>query len=219
MPGDLLCKPIETAVVPAPVWNEKEADHRVANGLQLVAALLGFQARQSVEPVVRDALVAAINRIAAVGWVHRQLCRSESRDTINIASYLIDLTASLEQSCGASRRQILAHAQSHFVTAEFANVIGIVVTELVMNACKHAYAPGEVGSVDICLFFPDPSEFQMEVRDYGGPSNMDGPAPEAGVGTRIINAMSRKLNAVYAYVPDNEGTRFYMRGIVCPDAA
>jgi two-component sensor histidine kinase len=219
MSGDLLCKPREAAIVPSPVWDGQEADHRVANSLQLVAALLGLQAKQSVAIVVWDALAAAINRIAAVGLVHRQLSQPGSHAAIDIGSYLVDLTTLLEQHRGTGLHRILAHAQSRLVTAEFAKMIGVVVAELVMNACKHAYGPGESGSVDICLFFPKPSEFQLEVRDYGGPSTMDGSGPQAGVGTRIVNAMSRKLDTTYAYVPDDEGTRFYMHGIVYPDVA
>jgi hypothetical protein len=33
---------------------------------------------------------------------------------------------------------------------------------------------------------------------------------------RIIEAMSRKLNAVHVHIADEEGTRFLMRGTVFP---
>jgi len=202
-------------MVPAEVMSHHEADHRVANSLHLVSALLGFQARQSVNPEVRDALAAAINRIFAVAGIHRQLCQSDSSDVVDIASYFVDLASALEQGCGGgvAQKRVLVHVKRQMVPAAFASAMGIVITELVMNACKHAYGPDEPGTVEVRIFFPTPTDFQMEVRDYGGPTALRPPVCP-GIGTRIIDVMSRKLNAVYAYVPDEEGTRFLMQGAV-----
>jgi len=196
------------------VTAHQEIGHRLANSLQLISALLSFEGRGTRDPVARNALESAVQRISAVAGVHRQLYRSSSEHAVDIAAYLRDLAEGLEKSYGRGlgRRRIVIHAAPTTVPAEFATMLGILVSELVMNACKHAYAPTEPGSVDVCLFFPTETEFWMEVRDYGGPIGTERQGRPAGLGTQIIDAISRKLRAHYAYAPDDEGMRFIMNG-------
>src|SRR3546814_4446504 len=104
---------------------------------------------------------------------------------MRISDWSSDVCSSdLEQGFGggAGRKQISAHVQGQMVSADFACVLGILITELVINACKHAYAPDEPGEIEICLFFPAKSEFRMEVRDYGGKADDRRPVNPAGLG-------------------------------------
>lgn len=203
-------------VLPPETTSHNEADHRVANSLQLISSLLSLQARHSGDATIRDALGTAVRRIGAVGAIHEQLQRSGSQHSIDIARYLFDLAETIEQGFGGSigRKQISAHIQGRMVSADFASVLGIMITELVINACKHAYAPDEPGIIEICLFFPAKSEFRMEVRDYGGRADHRRREKPVGLGTSIIDAMCHKLNATYTYVLDDEGTRFLTSGTV-----
>lgn len=217
MTADVIREPAGIVTVLQPeTLSRKEVDHRVANSLQLISSLLSLQARQAADPSVRDALGAAVHRIGAVGAVHKLLHRSSLPHSIDIARYLFDLADTIEQGFGSGlgRKQISAHVQGNIVSPDFASVLGILVTELVINACKHAYAPDEPGDIEICLFFPSQSEFLMEVRDYGGKTDRRVAGQPAGLGTRIIDALSTRLNASYGYDADDEGTRFVMRGSV-----
>src|SRR3546814_17876652 len=99
------------------------------------------------------------------------------------------------------------------VSADFACVLGILITELVINACKHAYAPDEPGEIEICLFFPAKSEFRMEVRDYGGQADDRRPVNPASIGTGINNAKCRQVDAPYAYHHTYAGQRFMTKGV------
>lgn len=214
---DLIHEPAGGMVVlPAETISQRETDHRVANSLQLISSLLSVQARHTADESVRDALVTAIHRIGAVGAVHKQLHRARSPNAIDIATYLFDLAEAIEQTfCGGGgRKHISAHIQGRMVSADFASVLGILVTELVTNACKHAYAPDEPGDIEICLFFPARAAFRMEVRDYGGQPDDHQASRRPGLGTSIIDAMCCKLNATYAHVLDEEGTRFVANGRV-----
>ncbi|WP_420137789.1 sensor histidine kinase [Sphingomonas sp.] len=201
-------------VLPADPSDHQEVDHRVANSLQLITALLSLQAQRSPDPMLRDALTAAMHRVTAIGSVHRQLCQSGSPGSIDIASYLVDLAVGLEQGGRGGCRQVYVHAEPVLVPASFASILGILVTELVMNALKHAYAPGGPGDVDICLFFPSASDFWMEVRDYGQASTGPETPHHAGLGTDIINVMSRRLQATHCLRRDDQGMRFSIRGKV-----
>lgn len=214
---DVIRKPPAPAkVLPAEKISYQEIDHRVSNSLQLITSLLSVQAREAENISVREALEAAIHRICAVGTLHRQLCRSTSPRSVNIAGYLFDLAETIEESFGGSAMQkhISAHVQRRLVSPDFACVLGMLITELVINACKHAYAPDEPGDIEICLFFPTKSEFRMEVRDYGGEKGEGGSIKSLGLGISIIDAMCRRLDASYEFRVDSEGTRFLTNGIV-----
>lgn len=217
MTPDVIRDPAGTMTVLSPeTMTRREIDHRVANSLQLISSLLSLQAKQAADASVRDALGAAVHRIGAVSAIHKQLHQSGSQRSVDIACYLFDLAEIIEQGFGggAGRKQISAHVQGRMVSADFASVLGILVTELVINACKHAYAPDEPGEIEICLFFPAKSAFRMEIRDYGGKADDREAVKPAGLGKRIIDAMCRKLDATYAYLSDEEGTRFLTSGVV-----
>src|SRR4051794_755982 len=204
-----------TTVLPPGTMRRQEADHRVANSLQLISSLLSLQARQSADVSVRDALGIAAHRIDAVGAIHKSLHQSGSLCSVDIAAYLFDLAATIEQSFGgAGCKRILAHVQSGMVSPDFASALGIMVTELVINACKHAYAPGEEGDIEVRLSFPSRTQFRLEVRDFGGGYNHRAKAGPPGLGTTIIHAMCCKLDATFTYLANPAGTRFLAGGIV-----
>jgi two-component sensor histidine kinase len=51
----------------------REVDHRVKNSLQLVASMLGLQARKLTDQSASQALLEAQDRISAIAAVHDQL--------------------------------------------------------------------------------------------------------------------------------------------------
>ncbi len=50
-----------------------EVDHRVKNNLQMIGSLLAMQSRGVKDPVASDILKGALQRVEAIGTVHRQL--------------------------------------------------------------------------------------------------------------------------------------------------
>jgi two-component sensor histidine kinase len=213
---DTIRQPATTVVLPPDIISTKEVDHRVANSLQLISSLLSLQARRADDASVRDALGVAAHRIDAVGAVHKRLHQSDSLSSIDIAPYLFDLAETIEQGFGgtAGCKRIIAHVQGQMVSPDFASVIGIMITELVINACKHAYAPDEAGEILVRLFFPSRTGFRLEVRDFGKARNGRSNSRPAGLGTAIINAMCCKLEATFTYLATDEGTRFLASGTV-----
>lgn len=202
-------------VLPPETMRSQESDHRVANSLQLISSLLSLQARQASDASVRDALGVAAHRIDAVGSIHRRLHQGGSPSSIDIAPYLFDLAHTIEQGFGGGSacRRVIANVQGQMVPPGFASVLGIMITELVINACKHAYAPGEPGDIQIRLLFPSRTQFRLEVRDFGGTANRRSSAAP-GLGTAIINAMCSKLDATFTYLAGGGGTRFLASGMV-----
>lgn len=190
----------------------READHRIANSLQLVSALLSSEGRGVRDPIARAALDVCVQRIGAIAGIHRQLYASPESGGVDLCAYLVDLVGRLQSSFSCDRRQRPIHLEADPSTAsgDFASGVGIIVTELVINACKHAYLPDQEGDIEVIWEVDANEGFSLEVRDRGrGRVERE---PDGGLGSRIVELMARKLDAEGRYVPRGTGTTFVMTG-------
>jgi two-component sensor histidine kinase len=83
--------------------------------------------------------------------------------------------------------------------------LGVIVTELVTNALKYAYADREVGEVRIVVV-REGDEVQLCVEDDGIGWTGTGKPQGTGLGSRIVKAMAHSLNAEVSY-GEGPGTR------------
>lgn len=194
---------------------QREADHRIANSLQLVSALLTSQLREVCDPSARAALEVSVHRVGAIAGIHRHLHSSEWDSSVDLATYLVDLVAGLQSSFGRGKqyRQIHLEADPVLASSDFAAVIGIVVTELVINACKHAYPPDEAGDITVTWTVSAGQRFSLQVHDEGRGLRTPADAGQ-GLGSRIVELMSQKLGAEARYIASEAGTSFQMTGVL-----
>jgi two-component sensor histidine kinase len=182
-----------------------EANHRIANQLQLIAALILVEAR-GASPETSAALERTRERIVAVGAIHRHLYAHDDAE-IDLGAYLDELGERLSRSCGPER-PIVIDADSVPVTGDVATMIGLLTTELVTNACKHAYRTGEPGGVRVSLRRQAQGGHWFMVEDRGQASGSA--TSGTGLGSRLIDAMVLKLGAVASWDDAQPGTRFRM---------
>ena len=124
----------------------QEMQHRVANSLQIIASILLLKARTVQSEETRLHLHDAHQRIMSVATVQQQLHASGLNERIEIGPYLSKLCASLAASMVGDRRPLSIKVQStsgRAVSSEAVS-LGLIVTELVINALKHGF-PGRSG--------------------------------------------------------------------------
>ncbi len=182
-----------------------EVNHRVQNSLQLVSSFLALQARKSDSPELQDALDEARRRLSAVGLVHRRLYRGDQVQVIDAARYIEELCGDAMTSMGEDWHEcIVLDLAPVTVSADRAVTLGLVLTELIINVNKHAYA-GTAGPVEIRLT-EDRAELQLIVADQGHGRPLSG----TGFGTRMINALVAQLGGKLAYEDNLPGLRAVM---------
>ena len=94
-----------------------------------------------------------------------------------------------------SPRSVLLESAPIEISADRAVSLGVVVNELVTNACKYAYGPGVAGEVRVRLTGEDGGRFRLVVEDDGC-GMAEGSAPTGtGVGSRVIAAMTQFVSA------------------------
>jgi two-component sensor histidine kinase len=190
-----------------------EVNHRVANSLALVASLARLQANAEREETTRNALLEMQARIMAIAGVHRRLYNSSDVRVVDVTAYLQvliqDLGSALNQS--HQKRSIVLRAEPGIrMPTDKAVWLGVIVTELVTNAFKYAYAPKESGEVRVILQCAVPGRLRIAVEDDGAGWNGIGTPKGSGLGTRVISAMATSLKSALRYDPVPKGTRAFI---------
>ncbi|MGZ2412810.1 two-component sensor histidine kinase [Sphingomonas sp. F9_3S_D5_B_2] len=187
----------------------REVNHRVANSLQLVATMVSMQARLISDERARDALDDTERRIQAIAQVHRRLYTSDDVQTVAMDEYLAALVTELEEtwSSDLAPRAIRLTAEPLQLHAEKALSLGVIVNELVSNACKYAYGPKDQGEIRVDFARTSGERFRLCVED-DGPGLEDGAEPRGtGLGSKLIAAMARALSTSVQYDTTHSGVR------------
>jgi two-component sensor histidine kinase len=190
----------------------REVNHRVANSLQLVSAFVHMQVAGVSDGAARSALADTQRRIAAIAQVHRRLYTSDDVEAVEMGSYLEALVGELEEtwSTPGGCRTLLLSAEPVRLHTDQAVSVGVIVNELVSNACKYAYAADSSGEVRISLT-RDEGGLVLTVED-DGPGLVPGAKPTgSGLGGRIISAMAGSLKSTVQYDPAHKGVRATLR--------
>jgi len=184
-----------------------EVNHRVGNSLAMVAALVGLQANAVEDPEAKRALAETQVRIQAIAGVHRHLYTSDDVRTVQVGDYLNSLVGELENSIQAEGRtaSIRLNVESFPLPTEKVASMGVIVTELVTNALKYAYAGRDQGEIRIHMH-RDGALVRLIVEDDGVGWSGAGTPKGTGLGSRIVKAMAMGLNASVAY-GEGPGTR------------
>ncbi|MES3083638.1 sensor histidine kinase [Sphingomonas faeni] len=192
-----------------------EVNHRVANSLQLVSAMVRLQATALTDPSAREALEDTQRRIQAIAQVHRRLYTSNDVESVDMQEYLGALVDELAEtwSTEALPRALSLAAEPIRLPTDRAVSLGVIVTELVTNACKYAY-PNSGGEVRVALRRVDDDVFLLAVEDDGCGIPEDAVPRGTGLGTKLIRAMAQSLQSIVEYDPTHTGVRATLRAAV-----
>ncbi len=189
-----------------------EVRHRVANSLQIVSAVLLQNARRTTSAETRDNLKDAHHRVMAVATLERQLSASPNGDeSVELRTYFSDLCASIAASMiGDDAAVALVVTGGGLVPSRVSVSLGLIVTELVINALKHAFPAGRAGRIEIGYKTHGPN-WTLSVGDDGVGMPKDSAPIRRALGTSIVQSLARQLDATVEMVAGAPGT------IVCID--
>jgi two-component sensor histidine kinase len=188
----------------------QEMRHRVANSLQIIASILLIKARTVRSKETRSHLQDAHKRVMSIATMQQLLHASEPGATIELGPYLTRLCETLAISMIGDRRPISLKVEIEGGTASSSQAvsIGLIVTELVINALKHAFPTGRGdGAIIVAYELAEPN-WRLTVSDNGigrPEDNLDKLVP--GLGTAIIEALAKQLNARVDALMTPLGTR------------
>ena len=187
----------------------QEMSHRVANSLQIIASILLMKARTVQSEETRLHLQDAHQRVMSVASVQQQLQAAAHGELIPIGPYLSKLCESLAASMIGETRPIALKvlAQEGTASSSQAVSLGLIVTELVINALKHAFPVHKREGQVVVSYAVDGTNWTLSVSDDGvGKADLGDSSNTGGLGTSLVQALAQQLEARVEGVSTSEGT-------------
>jgi two-component sensor histidine kinase len=191
----------------------QELQHRVANSLQIIASVLMQSARRAPAAETRGHLFEAHNRVMSVAALQHQLVASQVGE-VDLRAYLTELCESIGASMIHDREQLTltVNADAAVASADVSVSLGLIVTELVINALKHAFPDGRAGAI-VVGYRADPADWTLSVSDDGVGVNGGASPAKAGLGTSIVEALAKQLGAMVRVTDAGPGTVVSVRHV------
>lgn len=187
----------------------EELQHRIANSLQIIASIILLKANRVDSEETRAHLQDAHKRVISIASIQEQLHASGITGPIDMVPYLSRLCAALAASMIGDNRPVTIKVvgEGGMATSREAESLGLIVTELVMNALKHAFAADKIDGRIIVAFDVDGANWKLSVAD-NGTGRPDGVFAQAktGLGSGIVKALAQQLGAKIETLSDPEGT-------------
>jgi len=176
----------------------REMNHRIKNNLQLVSSLIDLQAGMVQDPSVREALDALMARINSISSLHERLYLRADMSTVELDSYLGDLAHEICASFGRPDSQVRLELETVAMLVDVSSAIplGLITSELVMNALKYAFPSGQSGTVRVSLQRATSVGILMVV-DSGIGIDASARAGD-GFGTSLIKTLVAQLDGTLA---------------------
>jgi chemotaxis protein methyltransferase CheR len=176
----------------------REMRHRIANSLQIIASILLLKAGSVSSEETKKELRAAHQRVMSVAAVQNHLNTSEGIEQIEMGPYLTKLSAGLASSMVGPKQHIdiAVVASEGGLPTSHAVSLGLIVTELIMNAIKYAFPKARASARIRVTFEKAKSDWKLTVSDNGvGRSDSEDSPESTGLGTALVGALAKQLDA------------------------
>jgi len=163
----------------------EEMQHRVANSLQIIASILLIKARTVQSEEARLQLEDAHQRVLSVSAVQQHLHIAGRSEPIDVGSYLSKLCETLAQSMIGDSRPI----------------------SLKVEADAGSAVSREAVSIGLVSYKVAETDWKLTISDNGiGKPDVKASESKGGLGTSLIQALAKQLDAVVDIASDGHGT-------------
>lgn len=186
----------------------QELQHRVANSLQIIASVLMQSARSVQSEETRLHLNNATNRVLSIATLQKQLAASSDAE-VQLRQYFAGLCESIGASMIDEEGNITltSTTDNSSATADVSTSLGLIVTELVINALKHAFPERDKGGHIAVDYHAEGKGFALTVTDDGIGIAASAEPRTPGLGTGIVDALATHLHATVETTDAAPGTK------------
>lgn len=172
--------------------------HRTKNNLQMIITFIEMKSRDITDSRAQERLREIKDRVLALGAVYNLIFPGEPPD----GRFLQDLCEALRASYGANQVELVFDIEVD-MTPETATPLGLLVTELLSNAFKHAFDGVPNPRVSISLRRVEGDTVRLVVADNG--RGLPEPLPQHGrrvSGLRLVQAFAQELGGEIVFEHD-----------------
>ena len=187
----------------------EEIQHRISNSLQIIAGIILMKADTVSSEETRRLLRDTHDRVISIAAIQQTLHASGTIGPVEMLPYLTRLGDALAASMIGDVRPVTLKVvgTAGSLSSREAESIGLITTELVMNALKHAFPSEKMNGRISIAYDVDGADWKLSVAD-NGMGKPDGVFAQAktGLGNGIIKALAHDLNANVETLASPEGT-------------
>lgn len=182
----------------------QEVHHRVKNNLQIVCSLLSIQMDSTVDKTSAKSLNDSIARIKSMSLIHELLYQTKGLNALSLKTYLERLVFDLHSIMASDEGiQLLTDIEDINISLDRAVPFGLIITELLTNAIKHAFRE-HTGDKTVEVGFKTAEDGSiLWVKDNGVGISPDKGADSKTMGLTVVNSLARQLKGTISYVNDS----------------
>lgn len=190
----------------------REMQHRVKNHLALVAGMIRMQSRNTSDRAGFEAVAARVQSLHALYAELSDPSHGAPRGAdVALGPFLRRLADAVLTIDGRSGLKLNVAAPEIRLDPDVGAKVGLIVTEVVTNAVKHAFAGHDSGTVDVVVEMLPADRLRLTIEDdgVGMPRGIDWPGT-GSVGGRVLGALMHDLGAVHRIERLKRGTRLVL---------
>lgn len=188
----------------------KEIHHRIKNNLQIVCSLLSLQSSRFEPGALLEAFRESQGRIRAIALMHERLYQSKDLSRVGAGEYLAAVAEEVVQTYMRSAAAVQLQVETEAIDLNQDTVMpcGLLVNELVTNACKYAFPDGRSGRIRLSVKKGPDHTILLTLEDNGVglPPGLD-PSKTSTLGLQLVDDMVAQLKGSWT-VARSGGTRF-----------
>ncbi len=147
----------------------REIHHRVKNNMQIILSLLRIQSRLVTDRHTREMFNQSQNRIRSMALIHEALYKSDDLANIDFSEYISRMATHLLSLYREEVGQVRINQETERIFLDINKAIpcGLILSELISNALKHAF-PGRRDAEVLIKMTPDKKgKYTLVVKDNG----------------------------------------------------
>ena len=183
----------------------REIHHRVKNNLQIINSLLSLQSRKTSNPDVISMMLESSSRIHSIALIHNKLYEQQRIDRLDVQDYIEQLGAHLLSIYNVRKKEVRFEVKAHDVLLDIDTAIpvGLILTELITNSLKYAFAGREQGQIYVDVKREGEQEYELVFKDDGiGIPEAKRQDTTGTLGFRLIHSLTNQLAGMIQYTFD-----------------
>lgn len=147
----------------------REMNHRVKNNLTTIQGLLQLQSSETSDRGAKNVLTESANRIRAISDIHTILSQNDDIRKINCVFYFRRMVDYFDITFKSLFPDVTMKTKFGIQEMDIDLLIpvALIVNELITNAYKHAFDPGDHGTIEIAMRHKNESGIELIVKDTG----------------------------------------------------
>lgn len=185
----------------------KETHHRVKNNLAQVSGLLQLQMMNVNDEKYSQLLQDATSRIQSMSLIHQALYDTEEFENISLKEYLKKLSTTIHKSFRKKGTDVELNFElgDYTIDTRQAVTLGLIVTEVLINAHKYAFDGRRNGEITVLLHKND-THLLLKIDDDGVGLPENPVQKPSSLGMMLIKKLSQQIDGDLSIDSDSKGT-------------